>query len=131
MGILQFNKNNNERAKDELKHILQLLNEHLRTRTYFVGERITLADITIACDLLLLFQWVQSLIIRNLQFLYFNFFRQIIDHSIRETNRNVTRWFLTVINQKEFQAVIGTDFKLCEKTAQPDGKIQQARELNS
>jgi len=66
MGILQFNKNNNERAKDELKHILQLLNEHLRTRTYFVGERITLADITIACDLLLLFQWVWSLIIRNL-----------------------------------------------------------------
>jgi glutathione S-transferase len=60
MGILQFNKNNNERAKDELKHILQLFNDYLRTRTYLVGERITLADITIACDLLLLFQWVRK-----------------------------------------------------------------------
>jgi len=58
MGIMQFNKQNNERAKEELKHILQLLNDYLRTRTYLVGERITLADIAVACDLLLLFQWV-------------------------------------------------------------------------
>ena len=62
MGILQFNKNHNERAKDELKHILQLIDNYLRTRTYLVGERITLADVTIACDLLLLFQWVNNLI---------------------------------------------------------------------
>jgi len=103
MGILQFNKNHNERAKDELKHILQLLDNYLHTRTYLVGERITLADITIACDLLLLFQW-------------------IIEPSIRETYPNVTRWFLTLINQKEFQAVIGDGFQLCEKTAQFDGK---------
>jgi elongation factor 1-gamma len=103
MGILQFNRSNNERAKDELKHILQLLDNYLRTRTYLVGERITLADITIACDLLLLFQW-------------------IVEPSIRATYPNTTRWFLTLINQKEFQAVIGADFKLCEKTAQFDAK---------
>ena len=58
MGIMQFNKQNNERAKSELSNILKLLNNHLRTRTYLVGERITLADIAVACDLLLLFQWV-------------------------------------------------------------------------
>lgn len=58
MGIMQFNKSNNDRAKEELKQILQVLNQHLRTRTYLVGERITLADIAITCDLLLLFQWV-------------------------------------------------------------------------
>ncbi|CAF2919768.1 unnamed protein product [Rotaria sp. Silwood2] len=103
MGILQFNKNNNEHAKSELKCILQLLNDYLRTRTYFVGERITLADITIACDLLLLFQW-------------------IIEIFMRETYSNVTRWFLTLIDQEEFQAVIGTDFKLCERAAQFDAK---------
>lgn len=61
MGILQFNKNHNEHAKGELKNILQLLDNYLRTRTYLVGERMTLADITIACDLLLLFQWVRKL----------------------------------------------------------------------
>jgi len=103
MGILQFNKQNNERAKDELKHILQLLDNYLRTRTYLVGERITLADITIACDLLLLFQW-------------------IIEPSIREPHPNVSRWFLTLIHQKEFQAIIGTEYKLCEKTAQFDAR---------
>lgn len=58
LGILQFNHRNNEQAKNELKNILQLLNNYLLTRTYLVGERITLADITVACDLLLLFQWV-------------------------------------------------------------------------
>jgi elongation factor 1-gamma len=103
MGIMQFNKQNNERAKDELKHILQLLNNYLRTRTYLVGERITLADIAVACDLLLLFQW-------------------IIEPSLREPYPNTTRWFLTLIHQKEFQAVVGTDYKLCEKTAQFDAK---------
>ncbi|CAF0844024.1 unnamed protein product [Adineta ricciae] len=103
MGILQFNKNNNERAKVELANILHLLNEQLRTRTYLVGERITLADVALTCDLLLLFQW-------------------IIEPSIREMYPNVTRWFLTLTHQKEFEAVIGTDLKLCERTAQFDPK---------
>ncbi|UJR35820.1 hypothetical protein I4U23_028567 [Adineta vaga] len=103
MGIMQFNKQNNERAKDELNHILTLLNNYLRTRTYLVGERITLADITVACDLLLLFQW-------------------IVEPSLRESHPHVTRWFLTLIHQKEFQAVLGSDYKLCEKTAQFDAK---------
>jgi len=103
MGIMQFNKQNHERAKDELQHILHLLNDYLRTRTYLVGERITLADIAVGCDLLLLFQW-------------------IIEPSLREPYPHVTRWFLTLIHQKEFQAVLGTDYKLCEKTAQFDPK---------
>lgn len=101
MGIMQFNKQNNERAKDELKHILKLLNDYLLTRTYLVGQRITLADIAVSSDLLLLFQW-------------------IVEPSLREPYPNVTRWFLTLIHQKEFQAVIGSDYKLCEKTAQFD-----------
>lgn len=103
MGILQFNKNQNEHAKTELKKILNLLDQYLRTRTYLVGERITLADITVVCDLFLLFQW-------------------IIEFSMREEHPHLTRWFLTLINQKEFQAVLGKDFKLCEKTAQFDAK---------
>jgi elongation factor 1-gamma len=103
LGIMQFNKQNNERAKEELKNVLQLLNNYLRTRTYLVGERITLADIAVACDLLLLFQW-------------------IIEPSQRQSSPNVTRWFSTLIHQKEFQTVIGSDYKLCEKAAQFDAK---------
>ena len=41
---------------------------------------------------------------------------------MRETYPNLTRWFLTLINQKEVQAVLGADLKLCEKTAQFDGR---------
>ncbi|CAF0760065.1 unnamed protein product [Didymodactylos carnosus] len=102
MGIMQFNKLNHERAKDELKHILHLLNEYLRTRTYLAGERITLADIVVACDLLLLFQW-------------------IVEPAQRTLYPNTTRWFLTLIHQDEVKTVIG-DYKLCEKMAQFDPK---------
>jgi Glutathione S-transferase len=35
---------------------LQALNTHLLPRTYLVGERITLADIGVACTLLQLYQ---------------------------------------------------------------------------
>ena len=47
-----------EHAKEEVKTALKVLNSHLETRTYLVGERISLADISVACNLLLLYQWV-------------------------------------------------------------------------
>ena len=47
-----------EHAKEEVKTALSVLNSHLETRTYLVGERISLADISVACNLLLLYQWV-------------------------------------------------------------------------
>jgi hypothetical protein len=47
-----------ERAKEDIKSALQALNTHLLPRTYLVGERITLADIGVACTLLQLYQYV-------------------------------------------------------------------------
>jgi glutathione S-transferase len=38
--------------------VLSVLNEHLKPRTYLVGERLTLADISVAADLLLAYQHV-------------------------------------------------------------------------
>ena len=61
LGIMPFNRANNEQAKEQLKHVLEILNEYLRTRTYLVGERVTLADVTVACDLLHVFQMVGDL----------------------------------------------------------------------
>jgi len=49
-------------------------------------------------------------------------FQWIIEPSLREPYPNATRWFLTLINQKEFQAVLGNSYKLCEKSAQFDAK---------
>jgi elongation factor 1-gamma len=49
-----------EKAKEQLQKALGVLNGYLQTRTYLVGERITQADITVACDLLLAYQYVSS-----------------------------------------------------------------------
>jgi len=102
MGIMAFNKQANERAKADLKNSLAALNTHLKTRTFLVGERITLADICCMANLLLPFKWV-------------------LDPEFRAGFNNVTRWFLTLVNQPEVKRVIG-DVALCSKAATFDAK---------
>jgi len=102
LGIMQYNKQNTERSKEEVKKALGLLNKHLETRTFLVGERITLADISVACNPLLLYQ-------------------HVLEPSFREPFLNVNRWFVTLVNQPQFKKVIG-EFTLCAKMAQFDAK---------
>lgn len=47
-----------EQAKEEMKRVLAVLNQHLNTRTFLVGERVSLADITVVCSLLWLYKQV-------------------------------------------------------------------------
>jgi elongation factor 1-gamma len=102
LGIMQFNKQNTEKAKEEVKHCLQILDDHLRLRTYLVGERISLADITVCCNLLQLYQ-------------------HVLDAEFRKPYVHTNRWFNTMINQPNVKAVIG-EFNMCTKMAQFDGK---------
>ncbi|XP_077311971.1 elongation factor 1-gamma [Lithobates pipiens] len=102
LGIMQFNKQATEQAKEEVKHVLATLDSHLQTRTFLVGERVTLADITVACSLL----WP---------------YKQVLEPSFRQPYGNVTRWFVTCVNQPQFHAVLG-EVKLCDKMAQFDAK---------
>jgi len=102
MGIMGFNKQANERAKADLKAALGILDAHLKTRTFLVGERLTLADICCMCNLILPFKWV-------------------LDPESRSGFNNVTRWFLTVANQPQAKSVIG-DMTLCSKAASFDAK---------
>jgi len=102
LGIMQFNKQATDRAKEDVKRILALLNTHLSTRTYLVGERITQADIAVACTML-------------------NLYEHVLEPAFREPFINVNRWFTTLVNQQEFKKVLG-DTKLCEKMAQFDAK---------
>lgn len=95
LGALQANKQSIERAKVDTNKILNFLNDHLLTRTFLVGERITLADIVVSCSLLQLYQYV-------------------LEPSVRTPYTNVNRWFTTLINQKQFKNVLG-DVKLCDK----------------
>ncbi|XP_064603500.1 elongation factor 1-gamma-like [Liolophura sinensis] len=100
LGVIQFNKNDTEKAKKQLQLALSVLNEYLGTRTFLVGERITLADIACVCNLLLAYQ-------------------HVFDPQFRKPYVNVNRWFVTLINQPNFKAVIG-NFQLCTKAAQFD-----------
>ncbi|XP_054716075.1 elongation factor 1-gamma-like [Uloborus diversus] len=102
LGIMQYNKQSTEKAKEDIKRVLKVLNDHLLTRTFLVGERITQADISVCCNLLSLFQLV-------------------LEPSFRAPYQNVNRWFKTLINQLQFKAILG-DVKLCDKMAQFDAK---------
>ncbi len=68
--VLMFVVQNTDRAKDDIKKALSVLNQQLETRTFLVGERISLADIAVASNLLLLYKWVsiKNLIAQSLLF---------------------------------------------------------------
>lgn len=66
-----------------------------------VGERLTLADVSVALNLLPAFQY-------------------ILDTETRKGIVNVTRWFLTVVNNPAVKEVVGT-VTLVEKTVEFDG----------
>lgn len=93
---------NFERAKEDIKLALNILNTYLLPRTFLVGERVTLADITVACTLLKLYV-------------------HVLDPNFRKPYGNVNRWFTTVVNQPQFKAVLG-EVKLCDKVAEVDPK---------
>ncbi|CAH1791784.1 unnamed protein product, partial [Owenia fusiformis] len=88
LGIMQYNKQNTERAKQDIGHALNALNSTLKTRTFLVGERISLADIACATSLVTLY-------------------KMVLDPEFRKPYQNVNRWFLTCVNQPEFKAVLG------------------------
>merc|ERR1712147_542535 len=102
LGIMQFNKTQTERSKEDIKAALKLLNDQLLTKTFLVGERISLADIAVACVMISLY-------------------KQVLDPSFRKPFGNVTRWFNTVVNQPNFKAVSGA-VELCTKMAEFDAK---------
>merc|ERR1712232_372686 len=50
-GYVPDNKNRTKKAKGDIRKALSILNEHLKTRTFLVSERVTLADIVVALSL--------------------------------------------------------------------------------
>lgn len=47
-----------DKAMEDIKKSLTVLNNALLTKTFLVGERVTLADISVACNLLMLYKQV-------------------------------------------------------------------------
>ena len=76
--------------KKKSTNILQHLEDFLRTRTFLVGERLSLADIAMSTSMMPLFQFVLD------------------DKERRSKFPNSTRWFNTCLNQREFLSTLGT-----------------------
>lgn len=102
MGIIQFQKNNVERAKQDLKATLTALNSRLVHQTFLVGERLTLADIVVFATLL-------------------SAYEKVLDPSFRAPFGSLNRWFNTVLNQPQVKAVV-KGFTMCAKVAEIDPK---------
>lgn len=95
LGIIGNNPLATQKAKGDVRQALNILNKHLATRTFLVGERISLADIAVATSVLRLYE-------------------RVLDPAFRKQLVNVNRWFTTVVNQPNFLAVHG-EIKLCQK----------------
>jgi elongation factor 1-gamma len=105
LGFKQYNKADTSAAQEHLKKIFAMLNDTLLTKTFLVGERVTLADISLCCDLVCLYKLV-------------------LDPKFRAPYGNLNRWFMTCINQPQFKKVLG-EVKLAETMAQFDNKKYQ------
>ena len=105
-GYAKYDESATNQAKENCKRFLTFLNSHLASRTFLVGDRVTLADISMVCGLS-------------------NFYKSVFDPAFIAPFKNVTRWFTTCINQPNFKSVIGT-FEFCQKATVYDPKAVAA-----
>ncbi|KAJ3322224.1 Elongation factor 1-gamma [Boothiomyces sp. JEL0866] len=95
LGFYPVNEAATNKAKEDVKRTLSALNRHLVSKTFLVGERVTLADIVLVTSLL-------------------RFYELVFDPSFLAPFKNVHRWFTTCVNQPHFKSVLG-EVKFCEK----------------
>lgn len=86
------------KAKEEVINVMKYLDVVLLTKTYFVGERVSLADIVVFTTLLPAYV-------------------HVLDTNTRKPFVNVNRWFTTILHQPQVLKVVGS-VKLCEKPPQ-------------
>lgn len=96
-GIWPYSKDKEAAAQAAVKKALSALDAVLASRTYLVGDHVTLADVVGACNL-----WLG--------------FTKLFDASYRASVPNVSRWFDTLVHQPAFAKVLG-DVSLAEKAA--------------
>jgi len=95
LNIVPYHKEATNKAKADIKKALTILNTHLTTRTFLVGERVSLADIVVSMAL-------------------YRLYKMVFDPGFRKAFPNVNRWYLTCVNQPHFKSVIG-EVQLAEK----------------
>lgn len=95
LGVMGMDKKLQQSSRAELLRVLKVLNQALEPKTFLVGESITLADMAVACAVLLPFKYA-------------------LEPQDRKNLTNLTRWFTTCVNQPQFVKVLG-NVTLCEK----------------
>jgi len=90
---------NAKRATEAVKKQVTILNDYLKFRSFLVGDRISLADVVLACTLL-------------------GYYVTVFDTTYRKAIPNVNRWFLTVTNQPNFKKFI-PNIELVDKAKTP------------
>jgi len=102
IGVLQSDAKSVEKAKEDCLQILKVIDDHLLFRTFIIGNRITLADISLFC---------------NLTFVY----KHVFSSSVRRPFVCLNRWFKTLQGHQAFRQHVG-EIRWCEKEAKLDAK---------
>jgi len=108
LGRLDADATAINKAKSDIRKVLTILNDHLKDQTFLVGERITLADISVALHL-------------------FRLYTMVLDPGFRKSFGNTNRWFATCINQPHWREVLG-EVPLCVKMATPPKGAEKPKE---
>jgi elongation factor 1-gamma len=87
LGYLDYDKDTHDQAVKNLKRAFDALNRHLETRTYLVGERVSLADVIMASSLA-------------------SPYKMVFDPKFRSPFPNVNRWFDSMCGQPNFAEVL-------------------------
>lgn len=84
-----------QKAKGDIRKAMEALNKHLLTRTFLVGQRLSLADVVVA-------------------FALYRLYELVLDPAFRKSFVNTNRWYTTVVNQPEVKSIV-PNVTLCEK----------------
>lgn len=101
IGYMPFHPVATEKSKLDVARALKVLEAHLLDKTYLVGNRMSLADITVSTSL-----------VYPMKLLF--------TAEYRAQYPCIMRWFNTCVNQPEYKAVIG-EVVLCVKELLPPG----------
>lgn len=87
LGRDPYNRKSVDDSQKAAYKAIGVLEQHLLSNTFLVGERITLADL-----------FAVSIVSRGFEYLF--------DKKWQQENPNVTRWFLTIHNQPIYTAIV-------------------------
>lgn len=108
-GFMPPNPKQVQKATKETKEALKVLEAHLLSRSFVVGNAVTLADIVM----------VSTLVYPM---------KMVFDYNFRKAFPCVTRWFMTCVAMEPFVNVVG-DLLLCSKAMElPKGKAKAKKE---